>query len=365
MATINTSQCHTHFEGLCKGIGDNRALAKDLQDVYAPVSVDEQERLHTTKPWKSDPNFFKKARITANAVVKMVTHVASGGDIEVMGLMQGRIVGNDFIITDAFPLPVEGTETRVNAGAAANEFMINFVESNETQVSNDNRANEPFVAVVIDPVKTTSQRRIEIGAFRTYEKSSSAPSGTAADGAARVVGNIPLDKVQDFGAHANSYYALQVEYLKSPLDNLILSKLSNSSWGQGFSSTTTTTTADQQLPYLRKLVADAGAKTAASLEEITADRGRIAGASSTSKDITTTEQQQHQHSDIGGGIEEQGGDHGSMDNGQKPGGERHSKKHKSSSSSGSIAVPLAGRGPKGRHQRRNIELQNGIHEQLA
>lgn len=87
------------------------------------------------------------------------------------------------------------------------------------------RANEPFVAVVIDPVKTTAQRRVEIGkecaiyskdiavllgAFRTYEKTSSAPSGTAADGAARVVGNIPLDKVQDFGAHANSYYSLEV-----------------------------------------------------------------------------------------------------------------------------------------------------------
>ena len=32
---------------------------------------------------------------------------------------------------DAFPLPVEGTETRVNAGAGANEFMVTFIETCE------------------------------------------------------------------------------------------------------------------------------------------------------------------------------------------------------------------------------------------
>jgi COP9 signalosome complex subunit 5 len=28
-----------------------------------------------------------------------------------------------FYVMDSFPLPVEGTETRVNAGSEANEFM--------------------------------------------------------------------------------------------------------------------------------------------------------------------------------------------------------------------------------------------------
>lgn len=37
----------------------------------------------------------------------------------------------EFIIMDAFPLPVEGTETRVNAGAGANEFMVTFTEACE------------------------------------------------------------------------------------------------------------------------------------------------------------------------------------------------------------------------------------------
>ena len=39
--------------------------------------------------------------------------------------------GGEFIIMDAFPLPVEGTETRVNAGAGANEFMVTFTEACE------------------------------------------------------------------------------------------------------------------------------------------------------------------------------------------------------------------------------------------
>ena len=59
----------------------------------------------------------------------MVMHAKSGlnqaaGDIEVMGLMQGYPVGNTMYVMDAFGLPVEGTETRVNAGKEADEYMI-------------------------------------------------------------------------------------------------------------------------------------------------------------------------------------------------------------------------------------------------
>lgn len=39
------------------------------------------------KPWSASPNFFQKVRISAVALLKMVTHTASGGNVEVMGLM--------------------------------------------------------------------------------------------------------------------------------------------------------------------------------------------------------------------------------------------------------------------------------------
>jgi COP9 signalosome complex subunit 5 len=35
--------------------------------------------------------------------------------MQVMGIMQGKIQGDTFIVIDSFALPVEGTETRVNA----------------------------------------------------------------------------------------------------------------------------------------------------------------------------------------------------------------------------------------------------------
>ena len=48
-----------------------------------------------------------------------------------MGLMQGKVVGNSIVIVDSFALPVQGTETRVNAAEAANEYMVEYSSSSE------------------------------------------------------------------------------------------------------------------------------------------------------------------------------------------------------------------------------------------
>ena len=58
-------------------------------------------------------------------------HAKSGGNLEIMGLLQGKIMGDTFVVIDAFALPVEGTETRVNAQAEAYEYMIDFAETNK------------------------------------------------------------------------------------------------------------------------------------------------------------------------------------------------------------------------------------------
>ena len=42
--------------------------------------------------------------------------------------MQGKVVGNSLVIVDSFALPVQGTETRVNAANEANEYMVQYVE---------------------------------------------------------------------------------------------------------------------------------------------------------------------------------------------------------------------------------------------
>jgi len=85
-----------------------------------------------SKPWKQNPDYFKHVKISAVALIKMVMHTRSGGDIEVMGVMQGYPVGDTMYIMDAFGLPVEGTETRVNAGREADEYLINHMEKCES-----------------------------------------------------------------------------------------------------------------------------------------------------------------------------------------------------------------------------------------
>lgn len=58
-------------------------------------------------------------------------HARSGVPHEIMGLMQGKAIGNTIIIMDSFALPVQGTETRVNAQNEANEYMVEYIQESE------------------------------------------------------------------------------------------------------------------------------------------------------------------------------------------------------------------------------------------
>jgi len=43
-------------------------------------------------------------------------------------MMQGKVMGRSLVIMDSFALPVQGTETRVNAANEANEYMVEYIE---------------------------------------------------------------------------------------------------------------------------------------------------------------------------------------------------------------------------------------------
>jgi COP9 signalosome complex subunit 5 len=45
--------------------------------------------------------------------------------------MQGKVVGQSIVIMDSFALPVQGTETRVNAANEANEYMVQYIQESE------------------------------------------------------------------------------------------------------------------------------------------------------------------------------------------------------------------------------------------
>lgn len=77
----------------------------------------------------------------------MVIHARSGVPYEIMGMMQGKVTDNTLIIVDSFALPVKGTETRVNAGNEASEYMVQYKTNSEqaspATVALDSSANVP------------------------------------------------------------------------------------------------------------------------------------------------------------------------------------------------------------------------------
>ncbi|KAI9655936.1 MAG: COP9 signalosome catalytic subunit rri1 [Alyxoria varia] len=228
---------------------------------YNPAA---HKALSEARPWKQDPNYFKNIYISAVALIKMVMHARSGGELEVMGLMMGYVTDQTFVVTDAFRLPVEGTETRVNAQNEAYEYMVQFLEKSREAGQNENIVGwyhshpgygcwlsgidvqtqsmqqgyqDPFVAVVVDPDRTISAGKVDIGAFRTYPESykpstSAVGEGKGEDGGVDSEGfqTIPLAKMEDFGAHSARYYPLEVSHFKSTLDSKLLEALWNKYW---------------------------------------------------------------------------------------------------------------------------------------
>ncbi|KAF9598473.1 hypothetical protein IFM89_027907, partial [Coptis chinensis] len=105
-------------------------LAFSLRRIYH-YDESAQTKFQKEKPWTNDPHYFKRVKISALALLKMVVHARSGGNIEIMGLMQGKTDGEAIIVMDAFALPVEGTETRVNAQVDAYEYMVDYSQTNK------------------------------------------------------------------------------------------------------------------------------------------------------------------------------------------------------------------------------------------
>ncbi|KAK3340898.1 COP9 signalosome complex subunit 5 [Neurospora tetraspora] len=275
----------------------NPGLVDVQRDALYAYDADAHKAVVNSRPWTTDYKYFKTVRISSVAMIKMVMHARSGGNLEVMGMMQGYIEGSTMVITDAYRLPVEGTETRVNAQDEANEYMVEYLRlcREENRLENvigwyhshpgygcwlsgidvgtqslQQQFNEPFVAVVIDPDRTVSQNKVEIGAFRTIPEGVKPPAATNAttgDGQ-----SVPLNKVEDFGAHSHRYYALDVEHFKSTLDSKLLETLWNKYWVQTLAQNPLLTNRD----YTSSQLVDLGS--------------RISKASKTLETLSTTGQ---------------------------------------------------------------------------
>ncbi|KAK5136929.1 COP9 signalosome catalytic subunit rri1 [Meristemomyces frigidus] len=256
-------------------------LVDPTRDALYKYDSMEQKKITSDRPWRADVHHFKHVRISAVALIKMVMHARSGGEIEIMGLMLGYVEHETFIVTDALRLPVEGTETRVNAQSEADEYMVKYLERSRQAGQLENAVgwyhshpgygcwlsgidvatqstqqtfSDPFLAVVIDPHRTISAGKVEIGAFRTFPEGYKPEDfGSSAEGMAAV----PMAKAADFGAHANRYYSLEVSHYKSTLDNKLLEALWNKYWVQTLASSPLFTNRE----YVTKQIEDLAAKT--------------------------------------------------------------------------------------------------------
>lgn len=216
----------------------------DKKPDYAAIS---------SQPWKNLPKYFKNVLITALALVKMSMHAKLGGSIEIMGMLTGKVIGTSIIVMDVYSLPVEGTETRVNAQNEAYEYMVQYLDlmvsagreehivgwyhshpgygcwlsgiDVATQSLNQN-FQDPYLAIVVDPVQLSNQGKIEIGAFRTLPMEYESREGSKG----KNVNTRSKEKMKDFGIHADQYYALDIELFKSKQDEECINVILNKSW---------------------------------------------------------------------------------------------------------------------------------------
>eukprot|EP00730_Choanoeca_flexa_P001587 TRINITY_DN10699_c0_g1_i2.p1 TRINITY_DN10699_c0_g1~~TRINITY_DN10699_c0_g1_i2.p1 ORF type:complete len:335 (+),score=88.42 TRINITY_DN10699_c0_g1_i2:59-1063(+) len=284
----------TELSGEAKRGLDNFLFENDIQTADEIYRYDaDAHRAETDKEgWTKDPSYFKKVKMSALALLKLVMHARSGGSLEVMGLMQGKIQGDTMIVMDSFALPVEGTETRVNAGGAEMAYMIEYIEAVNKVGRQENvlgwyhshpgygcwlsgidvatqslnqQHQDPWLAVVIDPVRTASAGKVELGAFRCYPKDYTPPDAQPSE-----YQTIPLEKIEDFGVHVKSYYQLEVSYFKSSLDTHLLHLLWNRYWVDTLASSPLLSNAG----YINQQLADIPSKLRPCCQAVKASSGR-------------------------------------------------------------------------------------------
>lgn len=226
------------YNGLLKKLSELDPKRKDKSDELY-TKAENRDELLRAGPWRNDPDYFKHVQISSLALVRMAMHARSGGVNEVMGMLIGKIIDRTFVVLDVYPLPVEASETRVNAMGEAYEYMVQYLDSLhsvgrkdsilgwyhshpsygcwlsridvETQRQNQT-FQDPFLAIVVDPNRTVANSEVEIGAFRTYpEGHNNTQSAVAAPVTAKEVDS-------EFGLYSKEYYPLEVSYFRTSLD---------------------------------------------------------------------------------------------------------------------------------------------------
>lgn len=209
----------------------------DARKIYDNLYKRSDEEDNGCKPWKKYPYYFQTVNVSILAMNKMLTHAISGGSIEIMGMLLGYHHESQLYVLDCYPLPVQGTESRVNPQNDSYEFMLGYLtklQENglkkehvigwyhshpgfgcwlsgiDVQTQKLHQGFEdPYVAIVIDPIKSLKDGYINIGAFRTFYD-----------------GNKPdTTESSELGWHSKEYYPLDVKLFVNENDQILLDSL--------------------------------------------------------------------------------------------------------------------------------------------
>ena len=74
----------------------------------------------------------------------------------------------------------------------------------DNQKLHQNRMYEPYLAIVVDPKRTMSAGKVEVGCFRTYTDNYAAQVKANQDGKGGL--GIRMDKIEEMGNHWHRYY---------------------------------------------------------------------------------------------------------------------------------------------------------------
>ncbi|KAK7194104.1 COP9 signalosome complex subunit 5 [Novymonas esmeraldas] len=253
-----------------------------VSDAHWVPDIPHMEAARRQKPWRSDPHFFDSVSVSLSATVKMFLHGTRGcPDVsqgrfnwfEVMGLLVGHFSHRELILTDSFSLPVAASEVECSMTEASQIYMANYLEYHRrlgkaepgcvgwyhthpgyscflsgidvTTQQGSQRMQDPWVALVIDPVETLQTGQFSMKAFRTYPEGYT-PSGdnpataTATDASVSASDGLesaPANRVKDFGIHAHRYYELPVRVVQSSRDAPLWTLLQQHFWPLSLSLT--------------------------------------------------------------------------------------------------------------------------------
>jgi len=184
--------------------------------------------------------------------------------IEVMGIFTGKIEEHTFVVVDSYGL-CEGNEVSVQPKDSDYEYMVEYSETSEkigrkeppigwyhshpglgvflsgTDVSTQRmqqQGQDPFLAIVFDPLATVSSGKPRIGAFRVFPEQYKPRNPINWTAAQTIYG---LDYP---GVYKDQFYPLEISIFKSSLDSILFDQLYQQFWGKQLSSSKNLLTRD-------------------------------------------------------------------------------------------------------------------------